>query len=290
MSKMITAQAVAERKRRSARELARILSTCIRWRKQVSQPTHGLDNLNSEFFAYTTHKYFNRVGVTIEVLIVQMLNQLGTRDHTTAMMHQIGEQPVLVTGQFDRVAINRYASSAGVETHRPAVELALGMTGRSPQKRTNACEYFLEMKRLSYVVVGSSVEALHFITPAIARREHKDRHSSSGASPSLQDGNAIHFRQAYVEDDSIVGFGLSEVMAFLTIEGAINNIPGVGQRCGKLAIKIRVVLDHEEAQGTILHSRAGMKLATDGINGCVDHFATTAKQSQYIDELIVTST
>ena len=30
-----------------------------------------------------------------------------------------------------------------------------------------------------------------------------------------------------------------------------------------------------------------MKLATDGINRCFDYFATTAKQSQYIDELVV---
>jgi hypothetical protein len=30
-----------------------------------------------------------------------------------------------------------------------------------------------------------------------------------------------------------------------------------------------------------------MKLATDGINRCFDYLATTAKQSQYIDELVV---
>lgn len=30
-----------------------------------------------------------------------------------------------------------------------------------------------------------------------------------------------------------------------------------------------------------------MKLATHGINGCVDHFATTTKQSQHIDEFLV---
>jgi hypothetical protein len=33
-----------------------------------------------------------------------------------------------------------------------------------------------------------------------------------------------------------------------------------------------------------------MKLAADGINGCLDHFATAAQQSQYIDEFVVAPT
>ncbi len=76
-------------------------------------------------------------------------------------------------------------------------------------------------------------------------------------------------------------------MAFLAIEGAIDDIAGVGQRCGELAIKVGIVLDHEEAQGIILHSRAGMVLAIYGVNGNVDHFATAAKQSQHIHEFLV---
>jgi hypothetical protein len=76
-------------------------------------------------------------------------------------------------------------------------------------------------------------------------------------------------------------------MALLAVEGTIDDIAGVGQRSGKLAIKVGIVLDHEEAQGIILHSRAGMKLPADGINGCLDHFATAAQQSQYIDEFVV---
>jgi hypothetical protein len=31
-----------------------------------------------------------------------------------------------------------------------------------------------------------------------------------------------------------------------------------------------------------------MKFAADGINGCLNHFATSAKESQHIDEFVVT--
>jgi hypothetical protein len=76
-------------------------------------------------------------------------------------------------------------------------------------------------------------------------------------------------------------------MAFLAIEGAIDDIAGVGQRCGELAIKVGIILDHEEAQGIILHSRAGMVLTIYGVNCNVDYFATAAKQSQHIHEFLV---
>jgi hypothetical protein len=143
------------------------------------------------------------------------------------------------------------------------------------------------MKRFGNVVIGSGIEALHFVAPAIASRQHEYGHGTSSAAPGFQDRNSVHFRQADIENDGVVGFGLSEIMALLAIEGAIDDIAGVGQRSGELTIKVGVVLDHEEAQGIILHSRTGMKLATDGINRCFDYFATTAKQSQYIGELVV---
>src|SRR5262245_44523722 len=78
-------------------------------------------------------------------------------------------------------------------------------------------------------------------------------------------------------------------MALLAIEGAVDDVAGVGKRSGELAIQVWVVLDYEEAQGIILHSRASIKLAIYGVDGHVDHFATAAEQSQHVDELIVLS-
>jgi hypothetical protein len=76
-------------------------------------------------------------------------------------------------------------------------------------------------------------------------------------------------------------------VALLAIEGAVDDVAGVGKRSGELAIQVWIVLDHEEAQGIFLHSRAGIELAIYGVNGHVDHFATAAEQSQHVDELIV---
>jgi hypothetical protein len=41
-------------------------------------------------------------------------------------------------------------------------------------------------------------------------------------------------------------------MALLAVERAVDDVAGVGQRRGELAIEIGIVLDDEEAQGSLL--------------------------------------
>ena len=41
--------------------------------------------------------------VAIEVLLVQMLDDFAARDDAAGVMHEIGQQPVFVAGQLDRL-------------------------------------------------------------------------------------------------------------------------------------------------------------------------------------------
>jgi hypothetical protein len=51
-------------------------------------------------------------------------------------------------------------------------------------------------------------------------------------------------------------------MALLAVECAVNDIAGIGQRGGELAVEVGVVLDNEEAQCV------GLRLAAKGpLNG-----------------------
>src|SRR6266436_4861348 len=97
-----TVQVVAEKKSRRASELRRI----ARGREQIAEPTHGLDDVDAQLLADAADEYLDGVGVAIEVLVVEMLDQLGTRDHAAGMMHQVGQQPILVAGELDRVAVD----------------------------------------------------------------------------------------------------------------------------------------------------------------------------------------
>jgi hypothetical protein len=50
------------------------------------------------------------------------------------------------------------------------------------------------MKRLGDVIIGSGIEALHLVAPAVASSEHKHRHGASCSAPGFKDGYAVHLR------------------------------------------------------------------------------------------------
>ncbi len=108
------------------------------------------------------------------------------------------------------------------------------------------------MKRFCHVIVSACIEALNLVTPAVARSQHQHGHRAASATPCLKDGNAIHLRQTDVQNDRIVGFRFAQIVAFLAVESAVDDIAGVRQRGGKLTIEIWIVLDHEEAHGLVL--------------------------------------
>src|SRR5262245_51316150 len=141
-TRITTVQVVAEKKRRSASELRRI----ARRAQQVTKPANGLDDVDAELPANATDKHLDGVGVAIEVLIVKVLDQLAARDHSSAVVHEISKEPILVRGQLDRVAVDGDPAGAGIEPHRSAVELALGVTGRAAQQGADARQHLLQME------------------------------------------------------------------------------------------------------------------------------------------------
>src|SRR5262249_23012266 len=134
-----TVQVVAEKNSLSASELRRIA-----WRRQqIAEPAHGLDHVDTELPADTADKDFDGVGIAIEILVVEVLDQLAAGAHAAGMVHEVRQQPVLVRGELHRIAVDADPAGAGVEPHRPAVELALGVPGRTAQQRTDARQHLL---------------------------------------------------------------------------------------------------------------------------------------------------
>src|SRR5262245_41866673 len=98
-SRIAALTAVAVRKSRRARELA-----CIRRGiEQIAQTANGLDQIDAELLSQAPDKNLDGVGIAVEVLIVEMLNEFGARDDAAHVMHQIGEEPILVRGEPDRI-------------------------------------------------------------------------------------------------------------------------------------------------------------------------------------------
>src|SRR5258708_4474386 len=96
-SRITTVQVAAEKNSRSASELARIGGA-----EEIAETADGLDHVDAELLADAADEHLDGVGVAVEILVVEMLDQLGTRDHAAGVVHQVGEQPILVRGELDR--------------------------------------------------------------------------------------------------------------------------------------------------------------------------------------------
>ena len=60
--------------------------------------------IDAELAAQPPDEHFDGVGVAVEVLVVEMLDQFAARDDAADVMHEIAEQPVFVAGQLDRAS------------------------------------------------------------------------------------------------------------------------------------------------------------------------------------------
>ena len=121
------------------------------------------------------------------------------------------------------------------------------MAGRAAQQSADARQHFLHVEGLGDIVVGAGIEALHLVAPAVARGEDEHRHLAVGAAPFLEHADAVDHRQAEIEHDRVIGFGLAEIVAFLAVLGAVDHIARIGQSGDDLPVEIWIIFDDEQS-------------------------------------------
>src|SRR5690606_2186665 len=60
----------------------------IRSVQPVAHAAHGLDQIESDLAAQAADKDFDRIGIAVEILIVEMLDQFRAGNDLALMMHQ----------------------------------------------------------------------------------------------------------------------------------------------------------------------------------------------------------
>ncbi len=213
-----------------------------------------------------------------------MFDELGARNDASHVVHQVGEQPVFVRGEPDRLAVDDDAAGLGVEPHGAADDLGAGVAGGATRQRAQTGQHFLHVEGLRYVIVGAGVEALHLLAPGVAGGEDQHRHLAAGLAPGLEHRDAVHFRQADVEHDRVVGFRLAEKNRLLAVEGAIDRIARLAERLYELAVQVLVVLDNEQAQSFPLLPTGGDRLAGHGVEDAMYQPPVLAQKIDLVDE------
>src|SRR5436190_326851 len=60
----------------------------------VAEAADGLDPVGADLLAHAADEHLDGVGVAVEVLVVQVLDQLGATDHPALVHDQVVQQPI----------------------------------------------------------------------------------------------------------------------------------------------------------------------------------------------------
>src|SRR5690606_27084675 len=69
----------------------------------VTEATDGGDDVGTQLLADAGDEDFDGVRIAVEILVVDVLDQLGAADHLALVVHQVAEQLVFLRGQLDRL-------------------------------------------------------------------------------------------------------------------------------------------------------------------------------------------
>src|SRR5271166_1306941 len=95
----------------------------------VAEAARGPDDVDAELLAQSPDEHLDGVRVAVEVLLVKMLDDLAARDDPPSVVHEIGQQAILVAGELDRLAVDRHPPGAGVQPDRADREVARRVAG-----------------------------------------------------------------------------------------------------------------------------------------------------------------
>src|SRR4051794_27566472 len=147
----------------SSRARKETITSRARAAQRVADPAHGVDErraVDVELLAQVADVGLEHAGVAAEVVLPDVLEQLGAREHAARVEHEVAQQAVLGGGEVDRRAVARNLVRILVELdvleHQPR-----GLRLREPtaaQDRADARDQLLERERLGHVVVAPERE------------------------------------------------------------------------------------------------------------------------------------
>src|SRR5262249_55326295 len=114
----------------------------------VAETADGRDGAGAELLPQTRDEDLDGVGVAVAVVRIDVIQELALRDHTSAMVHEIGKDAELVRGQMHGRTTQGRSRAARIEHDGAAAERGHRLSAGAPDESTHAREHFLHLKRL----------------------------------------------------------------------------------------------------------------------------------------------
>ncbi len=187
------------------------------------------------------------IGLRIEVIVPDILQQHRSGDHLVGMAHQIFEQLELARLQRDLPG-----APAHLARHRIHMQVADGQRDlmvhavRPPVQSVQARQQFAEGKRLGEVIVAAAAQAADAVVDLGQRAQYHDGRALAGLAQHLDDGQTIDVAgQHSVHDDDVIGFAGGEEHAVPAVVGVVGGMSGFLQALDDELADPFVVLDQQ---------------------------------------------
>src|SRR5690606_29450563 len=111
----------------------------------------GLDDIVANAPADAPDQHFDGVGLALEVLVVEVVDDLHARDDAATLVRQIGEQPVFLRWQADRHALARHLHQPRIEHQIADLDAGRRQPPGTPDDGAQPGDHLLDVERLDDV-------------------------------------------------------------------------------------------------------------------------------------------
>jgi hypothetical protein len=194
------------------------------------------------------------VGVALEGVVPDVLQDLGLGDDLAGLAHQVLQQGELPGGEGDLDLAPPAAVGGGVEAQVADLEDRRPLPPAPAQQRPDAGHEHDVGEGLRQEVVGPGVEGLGLVELAVLGREHDDRRPVAALPERGADLVAVHARQHDVEDDGVVVALVGPLQPVRAVVGDVDREALRLQPPLDATGEVPLVFDHQDSHGAQLDS------------------------------------
>src|ERR1043165_9535175 len=139
----------------------------LRLFEAVAEPANRGDDVRPELFANSCDEDLDRVGIAVEVLIVDMLDQFGAAHDLALMVHQIRQQLVFLRRELHGLAVLGDLSRTRIEADVAGCDLGRGHARGTTDQRAQTRDQLFCLEGFGEIIVGPGIKPGDLVGPAV---------------------------------------------------------------------------------------------------------------------------
>lgn len=204
---------------------------------------NGLDEpFRIQFLAQSAHHHLYGVGIPFAIP-VELVQQLLLGDHLAGVAHQVLQDQILEAGEHGDFAGDGQLLAGEIQLVVTRLHPGGDETGAAAHQGIEAGQQLVLLEGLDQVVVRPGFQPFHLVLPVAPRGQHYDGEGDLLLAQAADELQAVHVRQAEIDDGHVDGVVGRIVQRHLGIVRAVNLILGLGQQRGEVVIEQLVVFD-----------------------------------------------